>query len=560
MRNAKSVQGVLRSTVTDETNPSSAIEDSTRGEAKVQDEARVSNVQQLETSVDAQTCAPAQAEKGLEDNTQMPPKAYSSFSKRKKMSVVLLATLGGMFSPFTTNIYFPALTQISQDLHTSVSNINITITTYMIFQAVAPSFLSPIADLRGRRIAYVVGFAVYIAANLGLSFNRTYVGLLLLRCLQSAGSSGLVTLQQGTIADIVTSGERGQYIGITSISSIVAPSVAPIVGGALAQTLGWHWIFIFLLILSAVYMISLLLFMPETNRSMVGDGSIQPPKWNRPFWDFLKASWQRSPTPKDSTSALKPLPKLHWSDPFQPLLLITREREAAIILSVGGIIYAGFYCISSSLTVQFGRIYGVDETIQGLLFLPQAVGSIFSALTNGFLLDWNYRRHARRLGLEPKSKAQHDLTEFPIERARLQIGIPMLVISALSIMGYGWLLDAQTNIAGPIVFLVIVGYTALAGFNTMSVLIIDLYRKKAATASAANNLVRCLLGAGATALINPMINGMGLGWTFTLIGLVELLILPLLVLTVMYGVTWRKTHDEKRRCRENGESTSANND
>ena len=489
--------------------------------------------------------APKDTKDAAEEVLPTPQKPYSSFSKPKKMSIVLLATLGGMFSPFTTNIYFPALTQISQDLHTSVSKVNITITTYMIFQAIAPSFLSPIADIRGRRMAYVVGFALYIAANLGLSFNQSYVGLVLLRCLQSAGSSGLVTLQQGTIADIITSGERGQYIGITSISSIVAPSVAPIVGGALAQSLGWHWIFIFLLILSAVYMIPLVLFMPETNRRMVGDGSIQPPRWNRPLWDLLTPSRHKPPVIGDPISIAEPPQKLRWTDPFQPFLLLMREKEATIVIGVGGIIYAAFYCISSSLTVQFGRIYGVDETIQGLLFLPQAVGSIGAAITNGFVLDWNYRRYARRLGLDPKTKAQHDLVNFPIERARLQIGIPMFIFSSMCIVVYGWLLHARTNIAGPVVFLVLIGYATLAGFNTLSVLVIDLYRRKAATASAANNLVRCLLGAGGTALVNPMISAMGLGWTFTLIGLIQLFSLPLLVLTAMYGMKWRKSQAEK---------------
>src|SRR6202012_1585222 len=101
-----------------------------------------------------------------------------------------------------------------------------------------------------------------MAANLGLALNNTYAGLLGLRCLQSAGSSGLVTLMQGTIADIVTSAERGKYIAITSLAGVLAPSIAPIAGGALAQHLGWHSVFWFLLILSGCYVVPLALFFP----------------------------------------------------------------------------------------------------------------------------------------------------------------------------------------------------------------------------------------------------------------------------------------------------------
>lgn len=106
------------------------------------------------------------------------------------------------------------------------------------------------SDGAGRRPAYIYCFIVYIAANIGLALQRNYPALLVLRCLQSAGSSGTVALCNGVVADLVTSAERGIYIGYTSVPTIVGPIIGPIIGGVIAQYLGWWWIFWFLTICS----------------------------------------------------------------------------------------------------------------------------------------------------------------------------------------------------------------------------------------------------------------------------------------------------------------------
>ena len=56
---------------------------------------------------------------------------YSSFGPWEKRFIVFAATMGAFFSPFTTQVYFPALNTIAKDLHVSPSKINLTLTTYM---------------------------------------------------------------------------------------------------------------------------------------------------------------------------------------------------------------------------------------------------------------------------------------------------------------------------------------------------------------------------------------------------------------------------------------------
>lgn len=64
--------------------------------------------------------------------TSASTKPYSSFGSMEKKMIVLAATIAAFFSPFTAQIYFPALNQLATDLHVTSSKINLTMTTYMV--------------------------------------------------------------------------------------------------------------------------------------------------------------------------------------------------------------------------------------------------------------------------------------------------------------------------------------------------------------------------------------------------------------------------------------------
>lgn len=403
------------------------------------------------------------------------------------------------------------------------------------------------SDGAGRRPAYIFCFVLYIAANIGLALQRNYAALLVLRCLQSAGSSGTVALCNGVVADLVTSAERGIYIGYTSVTSIVGPILGPILGGLIAQYLGWWWIFWILTIMSGVLFVFLLLFLPETCRKVVGDGSIPPPKLNQSLTGIIrernraKAGILVDPAQQE---AVRKNYKLGFPNPVSTLRIAT-DKEAALILFCGGLIVSLLYAATTGIPSQFGKIYGFDELQLGLVYIPFGGGSVISAFTSGKLVDWNYRRHAIRNGLPTTKNRYHDLTEYPIERARLEICLPLLYLSVLSLIGFGWTLEYQTNLAGPLVFLFFFGYGTMAAFQVMQILMVDINPGDAAAATAANNLFRCLLGAGSTAVVVPMIDRMGVGWSYTFASLVWIAFSPFLWALMKYGPKWRKEKKTK---------------
>jgi len=72
------------------------------------------------------------------------------------------------------------------------------------------------------------------------------------------------------------------------------------------------------------------------------------------------------------------------------------------------------------------------------------------------------------------------------------------------------------------------------------------YPGRAGAASAANNLVRCWMGAGATAGVAPLIDKIGIGWTTTFFALLCLAFSPILWYVMQNGPRWRRAANERR--------------
>ena len=103
------------------------------------------------------------ATEDLEASHQTPAgTAYSVFSDRQRKFIVIVVACAGFFSPLSANIYFPALNALSRDLKVSNELINLTLTSYMIFQGLAPTIFGDLADMIGRRPVYILGFVIYI--------------------------------------------------------------------------------------------------------------------------------------------------------------------------------------------------------------------------------------------------------------------------------------------------------------------------------------------------------------------------------------------------------------
>ena len=309
-------------------------------------------------------------------STRRPP--YSSFSLRKKRYIVFMTAWAGLFSPISANIYFPALNTLSQELKVSHELINLTLTSYMIFQGLSPTIFGDLADMAGRRPAYIIGFIIYIGANIGLALQNSYAALLVLRCVQSMGSSGTIALGNGVIADIASSAERGTYMGWALAGPMIGPAIGPIIGGVLSQFLGWRAIFWFLVIMSGVYLVPFVITFPETGRNVIGNGSVPPQGWNMSLLNYLEARkieqneiLSRTASREEKRLAQAELAskrKLRWPNPLRTVHIIF-EKDVGILLLYNSLVYTAFYDAAASLPSLLAQIYGFNDLQIGLSFM-----------------------------------------------------------------------------------------------------------------------------------------------------------------------------------------------
>lgn len=115
---------------------------------------------------------------------------YSTFTTWEKRWIIFITAFAGMFSPLSSFIFYPAITSISEGLGVTIGLVNLAITTYMIVSGIAPTLIGNAADTLGRRPIYILALSIYFVANVGLALQNSLSALLVLRMLQSAGSSG----------------------------------------------------------------------------------------------------------------------------------------------------------------------------------------------------------------------------------------------------------------------------------------------------------------------------------------------------------------------------------
>ncbi|KAH8899331.1 MFS general substrate transporter [Thozetella sp. PMI_491] len=538
------IVGSGRTPVDQESISSSAVEDSRH------DPEKCDGVTSVPTEVEGPETTVTPAGEGGET----PSPLYSTFTRPQKIAITLSVSFLAIISPLSGQIYLPALGELSKDLGVSLDLLSLTITTFMIFQGISPSFIANFSDVYGRRPAYIISFSIYVFANLGLALQDSYPALMVLRCFQSMGSSATIALSSATVADLVTRAERGTFIGYAAMGVTLGPALGPAAGGLLTQYFGWRGIFWFLVILSSTLFTLMLGFLPETCRNIVGNGSVPPPWWNMSLYQLLR---YRRMTPDERAAAAQTDTVQRGKkrpNPFAALKILF-EKEGGVTLGCGSLLASGYFMVLTTLSPQLSTRFGFSPVKIGLCYLPLGFGTLSSRWTVGYLLDWNFRRWARKLGVEINLDKQQNLEEFPIEKIRLQISICAIYILCPMVMAYGWAMQTRASLAGIEVSLLLLGNlcahaNGVGSMNAINTLIVDTHPASPATAVAANNLFRCLVSAGATAIALPLINRIGMGWTSVVIAAMWACFSPLLWIVMFHGAEWRRADQEKKERRK----------
>ncbi|KAI1412789.1 major facilitator superfamily domain-containing protein [Hypoxylon sp. FL1857] len=163
--------------------------------------------------------------------------------------------------------------------------------------------------------------------------------------------------------------------------------------------------------------------------------------------------------------------------------------------------YLGYAAMEVTLVPALGPVNG------GLL------DQYLDRYSDGFLLDWNFRRHAKITSIFMSHNRQQGMAALPIEKIRLEIALPFVYLASALVVAYSWIFESKLSLAAIEVLLFFCGVVIVGAVNGLNTLVVDTHVRSPATVVAVNNLYRCLIGAGAAAIGASLIERIGMGWT-----------------------------------------------
>ena len=169
-----------------------------------------------------------------------------------------------MLQPFALNVLAPATPGLARSLETDYATVQLTLTLYPVTVAVVQLLVGPISDRIGRRPCILAGIGLFaLGSVLGALAGRIET-LLLARIVQAAGGGTCFALSRAVVRDTASRDESASLIGYITMGMVVAPMIAPMVGGVIDRHFGWRAIFLAMLAMTLVVAAGAVVLLRET--------------------------------------------------------------------------------------------------------------------------------------------------------------------------------------------------------------------------------------------------------------------------------------------------------
>ncbi|KAI8370656.1 major facilitator superfamily domain-containing protein [Radiomyces spectabilis] len=442
---------------------------------------------------------------------------------------------------------FPAIPHLTNDLNTNSTIMSLTTSLFILFAGIGPILWASMSDYyHVRRFFYLIGLAIFVIASVGCALTNEIWLLVVLRCVQSIGTSG-------TVSDCWQVTERGAAFSILFIGQFFGPLVGPVIGGGLASGLGWRSTFWF----CAGYGVFLLLFLsiclPETYRENAQWEFILPitsekPVHSSPYpknMPYPKAFFSHKLTPSDQTAqpsyttvgsplgqsspdvsrllSTTPTPALSTTSipasssaigtsmkrRFNPLASITMLKYTFVWLTAiqTGICFGTMFTIETIIPELFVKAYNFRAWQTGLSFLGAGIGNLLGSLVAGRLSDYLLKRSRRQRGGIARAEDRLTSNAWP----------GGFILVPFGVLLFGWGVNAELIVWASIVGFGIVCFGMSQVYAAGSAYLVDAIPEKSASVTAAANLLRMAMACILSVTAHPVNDHIGPGYLVTIL-------------------------------------------
>ncbi|MDB5119613.1 MAG: multidrug transporter [Sphingobacteriales bacterium] len=281
----------------------------------------------------------------------MPDKATKSNFK-----VILIMGLLTAIAPLSIDMYLPAFPAIAKSLHTTVSEVTLSLSSFFIGISAGQLLYGPLLERFGRKKPLYFGLCLYFLASVGCALALSVNALIMFRLFQAIGGCVGMVAARAMVRDLFDVKENAKVFSMLMLVVSVSPIIAPTLGGYITSAFGWRYVFYMLILVVLLILIGTYFFLPESKKP-------------------------------DPTFSLKPAPILRN---FATVLSNSHFITYAL---TGAISYAGLYAYVSGAPYVFMEIYKVSEAQFGWIFAFIAAGLISASQVNNIVLKRYSNEH-----------------------------------------------------------------------------------------------------------------------------------------------------------------------
>ena len=445
------------------------------------------------------------------------PERAINWTPRKKWANMAIIGSVTFLTPLASSMVAPGVPLILRDFHSTDATVgSLIVSIYILGYALGPLFIAPMSEVFGRLPVYHANNILFIVWTVGCALAPNVGSLLAFRVLAGIAGSCPITIGGGSIADLFAQQERGAAMAIFALGPLMGPVVGPVAGGYLSEAKGWRWVFWVITIAAGAACISSITFMRETYEPVLLQKRVNKLK-KETGNQQLRSKLDSGLTVREyfTRALIRPTKMLI----FSPIVLLLSIYMA--------VVYGYLYLLFTTLTLVFERDYHFSQGNVGLVFLGIGVGSLLGLFIFGLASD----RIVKRMSAKGEMKPEYRLPPL----------IPGSLIIPIGLFWYGWSCKAHLHWIMPIIGTMFVGLGLLATFMPIQTYLVDAFTIHAASAIAANTVLRSLVGAFLPLAGPAMYAKLGLGWGNSLLAFIALALAPISWIFFKYGERIRKS-------------------